>query len=125
MKNPVAGNASLPALCAIAFLAIGAAAPAPAEDPALESLIAAERGFAKSSVESGMKPAFAAHLAENGIVFRPGPVNGLRAWQSRPLTDAVLEWAPAYAEVSGAGDLGFTSGPWAYSPHRDAQPAAK
>lgn len=124
MKSPLPGSPTLTALCAAAFLAVGAAAPAPADDPAIESLIAAERGFAKSSVESGMKPAFAAHLAENGIVFRPGPLNGLRVWQSRPLTDAVLEWAPAYAEVSGAGDLGFTFGPWAYSAHRDAQPSA-
>ena len=124
MKSPFAGKPTLPVLFAAAILAAGAAVPAPHDDSALDSLIAAERGFAKSAVESGVKPAFAAHLAENGIVFRPGPVNGLRVWQSRPLTDAVLEWAPAYAEVSGAGDLGFTFGPWAFSPHHDAAPVA-
>ena len=124
MKSPFPGNPTVLALCAAACLVAGAAAPAPTDDATLDSLIAAERGFAKSAVETGVKPAFAAHLADDGIVFRPGPVNGLRSWQSRPLTDAVLEWAPAYAEVSGAGDLGFTFGPWAFSPHRDAQPVA-
>jgi len=111
-------------LCVSAGLLAAAAQPPPADDTALDSLIAAERGFAKSSAQTDTKTAFVAHLADDAVIFQPGPVNGLRVWRARTPRPALLEWAPDFAEVSGAGDLGFTSGPWAWSARRDAEPSA-
>lgn len=87
-----------------------------AGNEALDSMVAAERAFARASVESGMKSAFLGVMADDAILFRPGPVNGVQAWRTRPDATAVLEWAPAYGEVSGDGDLGFSTGPWTLRP---------
>jgi len=81
-------------------------------DTAVDSLIQAEQAFARTSVEKGMKEAFLAYLAEDAILFRPGPIPG-KAWlRDRPAPAIVLSWRPAYAEVARAGDVGFTFGPW-------------
>lgn len=100
---------------AVAALAVFATL-AHAESTAIDSLVAAERAFAQSSVESGMKAAFLGALADDGILFRGGPVNGVALWRARAESPAVLEWAPSYAEVSGDGDLGFSTGPWSLRP---------
>ena len=101
---------AVPAALALAGLAL--AAP----PPALESLVQAERRFSATSVERGMKEAFLAFLADDGIIFRPLPVNGKRSWASRSPVSATLIWEPAFAEVSAAGDLGWTTGPWEFRP---------
>jgi ketosteroid isomerase-like protein len=84
-------------------------------DP-LPSLVAAERAFSRASVERGMRDAFLENLAEDGIVFNPLPVNGKQVWEPRPRSPATLIWEPAFAEVSAAGDLGYTTGPWELRP---------
>lgn len=86
----------------------------------LESLIAAERGFATHSVEKGMKAAFLAHMAPDAIVFRPGPVGGLKWFQDQTEPDpGTLEWAPDLAAIASTGDMGYTSGPWQYTNGKD------
>jgi ketosteroid isomerase-like protein len=72
------------------------------------------------SVEQGMRDAFLANLADDGIVFQPLPVNGKSVWQPRPKSPATLIWEPAFAEVAAAGDLGYTTGPWELRPPADA-----
>lgn len=91
------------------------AAPAPETDAAA-SLAAAERAFAATSVERGMKEAFLTWLAADGVVFRPLPANGRAVWSARPDPSATLAWEPAYAEVAASGDLGWTTGPWELRP---------
>ena len=86
----------------------------------LQSLVTAEKAFAKLSVDQGMRTAFLANLADDGVVFRPLAVNGKQSWTPRPESKATLAWDPAYAEVSGSADLGFTTGPWEYTPAPDA-----
>ncbi|HYM82282.1 MAG TPA: nuclear transport factor 2 family protein [Candidatus Limnocylindria bacterium] len=78
----------------------------------LDTLVAAERAFAAASVKNGMRDAFLFYLADDGILFRPGPVNGRSLWAPRANSKATLDWAPSYAEVSALGDMGFTTGPW-------------
>ena len=90
-------------------------APEPGIDAALSSLVASERAFAAASVESGVRHSFLQFLAEGAVLFRPGPVDGRQWMESRPEPQARLRWAPASAEVSRAGDMGVTSGPWEYS----------
>ena len=80
----------------------------------LASLIDAERSFAATSVERGMKSAFLANLRDDAVLFRPGPLNGKQLWRNRPDSKGTLAWAPSFAEVSGFGDLGFTYGPWEF-----------
>ncbi len=99
-------------------LASGAAHAAAPEATTLDTLVAAERAFSALSVERGMKEAFLTYLAGDAIVFRPGPTSGKEVWTSRPSPAGVLAWAPDYAEISGAGDLGVTSGPWEYGTAR-------
>lgn len=94
-----------------AALALAATA-SPAGSGALQSLVSAERGFAGMSVEHGMRDAFLANMAEDGIVFQPLPVNAKQVWEPRPRPAATLIWEPAFAEISAAGDLGYTTGPW-------------
>jgi len=101
---------AVPVALALAGLAL--AAP----PPALESLVQAERRFSATSVEKGSKEAFLAFLAEDGILFRPLPVNGKQSVARRPPVSATLIWEPAFAEVSAAGDLGWTTGPWEFRP---------
>ena len=88
-----------PLLSTVVALAT-AAAPGP---DALQSLVDAERGFSRMSVEQGMKDAFLGNLADDGVVFQPLPVNGRRVWEARAKSPATLIWEPAFAEVSAAG----------------------
>jgi ketosteroid isomerase-like protein len=52
------------------------------------------------------------YLAPDGVVFRPGPVNGLAYFAERPAGTALLSWRPALAGISAAGDLGYSTGPF-------------
>jgi ketosteroid isomerase-like protein len=82
-------------------------------DRALQSLIAAERAFSRLSEEKGIKEAFLTYLADDSIVFRPKPVPGRKVYDAAADDSPVLlTWEPAYAEVSPAGDLGYTTGPY-------------
>ena len=96
----------------------GGAAPAPAAEGAamLDTLVAAERAFAARSVEAGMKQAFLENLARDAVVFKPGPVPAVPVWSERPESSDRLMWEPSWAEVSGNGDLGVTTGPWILKP---------
>lgn len=93
-------------------LALTLTAAAPAEHPALQSLVAAEKEFAAHSVYGGMKGAFLAYLADDGVIFRPTATNGKKSWEARENPKATLAWEPSFAEVSAAGDLGYDTGPW-------------
>jgi ketosteroid isomerase-like protein len=112
------------------WLAVVLAAPLPtlvstaveAATP-LDTLVAAERAFAAHSVKHGMRDAFLTFLADDGILFRPGPVNGRSLWEPRAKSQAKLDWAPSYAEISALGDMGFTTGPWELrGPRGDKEP---
>ena len=91
----------------------------PVRSAALESLIAAERGFSKMSVDHGMRDAFLANLGEDAVVFRPLPTSGRAVWEAQKPSPAILAWEPAFAAVSAAADLGYTTGPWELRPPKD------
>src|SRR5262249_24941180 len=87
----------------------------PPEVGGVASLVAAERAFAKRSVDPGIKPAFLANVAEVAIIFRPGPVNAQEWFKNHGGATGTLAWAPDLAAVANTGDLGYTSGPWSYT----------
>lgn len=90
------------------------ATSAHAQASAVASLVDAERAFARVSTERGIRTAFLENLAEDAIVFQPGPVPGRATYEKTPNGPAYLDWKPMLAEVSASGDLGFTTGPWEF-----------
>jgi len=89
------------------------------------ALVEMERAFAKAAATKGTRDAFLEFLAEDGIIFQPGPVNGRKFWSERQPRKGLLSWEPVFADVSGAGDLGYTTGPWEFRPNGPAdQPMA-
>ena len=50
-------------------------------------------------------------LSDDSIVFLPGPQNGKKASESKPASEAVLQWSPVLAATPTGGDLGYTTGP--------------
>jgi ketosteroid isomerase-like protein len=109
-----------PLLAAALLLAPAASAAGPA---ALDSLVAAERAFARMSLDRGVRDAFLHWMAPDGVIFRPRAVNARQAWESRGPVAARLAWSPVYAEVAAAGDLGVTTGPWELRPDDPKLPA--
>jgi ketosteroid isomerase-like protein len=83
---------------------------------ALSSLVAAERAFAKMSVDSSQRDAFLANFADDGVWFVPAPSNtklDLRKQAPSPAAAGrMLDWDPLTGDVSASGDLGYTTGPW-------------
>jgi ketosteroid isomerase-like protein len=52
-------------------------------------------------------------------------VNGKKYWSERQPRKGLLSWEPVFADVSRAGDLGYTTGPWEFRPNGpDDQPVA-
>src|ERR1041385_3136232 len=80
-------------------------------------LVEMEHAFAKAAGEVGSRVAFIEFLADDGIVFQTGPVNGKKFWTQRERRKGLLSWEPEYADVARAGDLGWTTGPWEFRPN--------
>jgi ketosteroid isomerase-like protein len=105
------------ALLALAFVVSGGqTGGGGGYSPALVSLVEAERAFARTSVERGVRESFLAFFAEDGINFQPHPTKTREAFLKRPAPAArqpfTLNWEPIFADVSRAGDLGYTTGPY-------------
>ncbi|HEX4960601.1 MAG TPA: nuclear transport factor 2 family protein [Thermoanaerobaculia bacterium] len=99
-----------------AFAALPSLAATVDRQAALDGVVAAEKAFAKAAAEKGTRAAFLAYLADDSIVLAPGPEPGKEAWESRPASTNYLTWFPVQADVSLAGDLGYTTGPWELRP---------
>jgi ketosteroid isomerase-like protein len=118
-------SASLVIVCFV----LGAAAQARNQRQELSALVENERAFSRMSEEKGIRESFAEFIADDGILFRPGPVTGKKWMQEHPLPPSdkhpVLAWQPNFAGISRAGDMGYTTGPWQYkSDSKDAKAAA-
>jgi len=86
-----------------------AAEPTAAE--AARAMVDSERQFYQTGQEKGTRAAFLAFLADDGVVFRPGPVNGKEAWGKRPENGFDLIWEPTFAAIARSADFGYTTGP--------------
>ena len=94
----------------IAFL-IATGAYAQKSDGTTKSLVKAEAEFAETLGKDGAKTAYTTFAANDGLVFRPNPVNAKTFYGSQPESKDVV-WSPAYAKVSRSGDFGYTTGPF-------------
>ena len=80
-----------------------------------EDIINTDEAFSNMSKKQGMKKAFLEFIDNEGILLRPGhlPIVGADAIDFLSQTNDssyTLTWKPFRAEVSSAGDLGFTYG---------------
>lgn len=84
--------------------------------PHLQQLIATENQFARKAAETSIKQAFLNVMDTGAILFSAGqPVKGVDLYQQISIDTAQhLKWYPSYARVTGAGDMGFTCGPYWY-----------
>ena len=97
-------------LCLLAGpFVVRAAEPGPAE--AARAMVESERNFYRTGQEKGTRAAFLAFLADDAIVFQPGPVNGKEVWGKRAETGLDLIWEPAFAAIARSADFGYTTGP--------------
>lgn len=90
-----------------------------------KNLVAAEKSFARYSIEQNTQQAFMHFLADDGIVFKKGQrVNGKERWAAIKPDSSKLSWYPAFADVAASGELGFTTGPWEYRENKADKEAA-
>jgi ketosteroid isomerase-like protein len=83
-----------------------AAKPSPAE------IEKAERAFAADGLALGVRDSFLRHMADDAIVFRPGPVSAKALYEGRPSSKTLrLEWWPQKVVIARSGDLGLSVGP--------------
>jgi len=87
---------------------------------AAEAIAATERAFAAQALVEGLGTGFRANVADDAVALEPDPTTGefhvisakakvfARPAPHRPSN---IHWWPAFAGASGAGDLGFTTGP--------------
>ncbi len=107
---------SLPFLLVLLLALANTSAQKLEMSPTLRSMVETERAFAQASADKGTRDAFLAFLADDAIMFMPRPVNGKKAWSERPKRPGLLSWEPIYADISVAGDMGYTTGPWEFRP---------
>ncbi len=96
----------------------------PEYETVLNSLVESERAFARAAADLGTRSAFLAYLADDAVLFRPRALNGRQFLQTQQDRPGLLSWEPVYADVSAAGDLGYTTGPWSYKPDPAGDPIA-
>jgi ketosteroid isomerase-like protein len=83
-----------------------------ADENALRSLVEAEKSFAATSVERGIRESFLRFFAENSIIFAPEPKNGKKFYTYYEDKGRRLNWRPIFATIASSGELGVTTGPW-------------
>lgn len=71
--------------------------------------------FSDLSRQKGIKEAFLAYTAENGVLLRPFmmPVVGyddVKKFMEEGDSNFQLTWEPLYADVSASGEMGYTYG---------------
>jgi ketosteroid isomerase-like protein len=95
----------------------------------LQEMLLTEQSFSRMAAEKNTRDAFMAFIAEDGLLFRPGAVNGKQWMLDHPVPPSdkrpLLAWQPSFAGMATAGDLGFTTGPWESKPDvNDEKPSA-
>lgn len=85
---------------------------------ALHEMVKTEQAFSKTAEEKNTRDAFMDFIADDGLLFRPGAVNGKKWMLEHPVPPSdkkpLLAWQPAFAGMSASGDMGFTTGPWEF-----------
>jgi ketosteroid isomerase-like protein len=98
-------------LAVICALSLSASAQS-ADTSAAREIARIDREYSDLSVAKGMPAASVEYFAEDGVAFAPTAVNGKKYWASRTDFSGTLIWQPIFGFVSGAAELGYTTGVW-------------
>jgi ketosteroid isomerase-like protein len=91
----------------------------------LETLVNAERAFARTATEKGIRDSFLEYFAEDAIAFNPAPVSAterLRSRPGRPFSEYERRWEPRTGDVAASGELGWLTGPSTFVDHTSPKP---
>jgi ketosteroid isomerase-like protein len=111
----------------VALLVLSVAAVVQGQS-ALQEMVKTEQAFSKMAEEKNARDAFMTFIADDGLLFRPGAVNGKKWMLEHPVPPSdkkpLLAWQPSFAGMAASGDMGFTTGPWeAKADIKDEKPA--
>ncbi len=100
----------------VAVLMAGCATLAMAADRSieLERVVSSERAFAARAQETNARQAFIEFFAADAILFAPFPAPAFPRLREGPDWAVNIQWRPVAAAISGAGDMGYTTGPSEY-----------
>ena len=87
-------------------------------------LIETELAFAEAAKNTSTRDAFLKFIADDGILFRPHPVNGKEFLEKSPARPAKLLWYPSSSFMSSSEDLGVNWGPWEFRKTMEEEPIA-
>ena len=114
----------LAVLCLVATVATVSAQECNPEQTA-SVIVEQEAKFFQMGQDQGTRAAFLNFLADDSVVFGPGPSNGKKFWSARPEGGISLKWRPIFAAMSRSCDLGYTTGPSERRKNKeDEKPAA-
>lgn len=77
----------------------------------LSNMVNHEYAFAEKAAHVATRDAFLAFIDDEGIIFRPHPVNGKEVLEKSKPNNGWLIWYPERASISASGDIGYTTGP--------------
>jgi ketosteroid isomerase-like protein len=80
----------------------------------LEQVVAAERAFAARAQQVNARRAFAEYFAPDAVLFTPFAAPAFPGLNEDPDWAVNIQWRPVAAAISGAGDMGYTTGPSEY-----------
>jgi len=80
----------------------------------LAQVVAAERAFAARAQVVNARLAFAEYFAPDAVLFAPFPTPAFPRLRDAADWSVNIQWRPVAAAVSGAGDMGYTTGPSEY-----------
>lgn len=117
-------------IAALFLLPVVSLAQSTPNQPAFKAMIETEQAFSKMAEVKTTREAFMSFIADDGLLFRPGAVNGKKWMNEHPVPappegkKPLLAWQPSFGGMSAAGDLGFSTGPWEFkSDIKDEKPA--
>jgi ketosteroid isomerase-like protein len=80
----------------------------------LEQIVASERAFAARAQQVNARQAFVEFFAPDAVLYAPFPVPAFPRLSTAQNWNVNIQWRPVAAAVSGAGDMGYTTGPSEY-----------
>lgn len=80
----------------------------------LQQVVAAERAFAARAQVVNARQAFVEFFAPDAILYAPFPRPAFPRLREAPDWAVNIQWRPVAAAISGAGDMGYTTGPSEY-----------
>ena len=92
--------------------------------PALAELADAERAFAKTATQKGIRDAFLEFFADDAVALEPEPASWkdrLRARPAVPFSEHELLWEPRSGDVAASGELGWLTGPSTFTNKKDSK----